>query len=90
MSIITGQFSYEIEYNNSHIVSFYLGKNDGTIYLKDFDIFNEQDKSEMYWIPSEFRFKLINSTNITELTTEPVYPFPTTFASFFPILNKFS
>ena len=84
MSIITGQFSYEIENNNSHIVSFYLGKNDGTIYLKDFDIFNEQDKSEMYWVPKEFRFKLVNSVNFGELTTVPVYPLPILFNNLIP------
>ena len=88
MSIITGQFSYEIENNNSHIVSFYLGKNDGTIYLKDFDIMNEQYKSEMYWIPTEFRFKLVNNINFQELTTQPVYPFPTTFNNLIPTTTQ--
>ena len=79
MSSITGQFSYEIQNLGIKNASFYLGKNDGVLYINDFDPIHPSEKDNLYWYPTEYRLKLVNNPDFNDINTKPTYPIPTTF-----------
>lgn len=84
MSIITGQFSYQIEDLDIKNATFYLGKNDGIIYLQDFDPIHPSEKDSIYWNPSEYCLKLVNDPDENDIDTIPIYPLPTTYDELIP------
>lgn len=84
MSIITGQFSYQIEDLDIKNANFYLGKNDGIIYLQDFDPIHPSEKDNIYWNPSEYCLKLVSSPDQNNEDTIPIFPIPTTFDELIP------
>tara|TARA_B100001248_G_C27397306_1_gene466548 strand:+ start:2511 stop:4841 length:2331 start_codon:yes stop_codon:yes gene_type:complete len=84
MSIITGQFTYQIEDLETKTATFYLGKNDGILYLQNFDPIHPSEKESIYWQPDEYRLKLVNNTDTDDINTVPIYPIPTTFDDIIP------
>ena len=84
MSIITGQFTYQIEDLETKTATFYLGKNDGILYLQNFDPIHPSEKESIYWQPDEYRLKLVNNTDTDDINTIPIYPIPTTFEDIIP------
>ena len=87
MSSITGQFSYEIQNLGIKNASFYLGKNDGVLYINDFDPIHPSEKDNLYWYPTEYRLKLVNNPDFNDINTKPTYPIPTTFDELIPNYN---
>jgi len=77
MSLFTGQFNYQIEDLEPKIANFYLGKNDGILYVYDFDPIHPSEKEDLYWIPNEYCFKIVNNPDYNNITTIPIYPIPT-------------
>lgn len=84
MSIITGQFTYQIQDLETKTATFYLGKNDGILYLQNFDPIHPSEKESIYWQPDEYRLKLVNNTDTDDINTVPIYPIPTTFDDIIP------
>ena len=90
MSIITGQFSYQITDLDIKTATFYLGKNDGIIYLQDFDPIHPSEKDNIYWNTSEYCLKLVNDPDENDINTIPIYPLPTTFDKLKPSYENIS
>lgn len=87
MSLFTGQFDYEIEDLGIKKASFYLGKTDGIIYISDFDPIHPSEKEDLYWIPDQYCFKIVNNPDHTNITTIPIYPIPNNLNDVKPSYN---
>ena len=100
MSIITGEFNFQIEDFDMQKADFYLGKNDGILYVKNCDFFPPPEKENLNWVPTEYCFRLVketetqNTTNsnttiydknaLEHISTVPIYPIPTAFDDIVP------
>ncbi len=98
MSIITGEFNFQIEDFDMQKADFYLGKNDGILYVKNCEFFPPPEKDKLNWVPTEYCFRLVketesetgSDTNIYEknaledISTVPIYPIPATFDDIVP------
>jgi hypothetical protein len=88
MSSITGQFKYQIEDLEIKTATFFLGKNDGIIYVDNFDPIHPSEKDNILWLQNQFCFKLVNNIEPNDISTIPIYPIPENFNDLIPSYEK--